>query len=198
MSLLLCVSFAASAQDFEILFVNTGTIKIGGKDLKKGDVFYESDKISWKDDKQAMKVLSLSDYKQYVLVSPEFKQNKIKTVKDYLVRTNRMSTRGSGSLSSVARQLGNTVYVVDTTRIPIAYQPDESEYFFLVSSGKRFELGYKDGHLVLSPDIWKEESPVTCELHFHFSDGEEECVMEELSIIPLPKEILNGNRRRRR
>ena len=56
--LLLCVTTTAVAEDFKILFVNTGTIRIGGKDLERGDVFSDSDKIAWTDAKQAVKVLS--------------------------------------------------------------------------------------------------------------------------------------------
>ena len=188
--LLFFVSVSSAAQDFKILFVNTETIRIGGKDLKKGDVFFESDKISWKGDKQAMKVLSLSDNKQYVLVSNEFKQKKVNSAKDYLVRSNRLSTRGAGSLSGVARQLGSTIYVVDTTRVPVAYVPQEAEYFFLIlSSGRRFNIGYDDGHLVFSPEIWQGESVSSGELFFHYSDGIEECVIDNLSIISLPETI---------
>ena len=67
--LAICFSVSATAQDFKVLFVNTGTVRIGGKDLSAGDVFNQSETIQWSDDKQAIKALSLSDNKQYVFVS---------------------------------------------------------------------------------------------------------------------------------
>ncbi len=198
LSLLVCFSFTASAQDFKIIFVNTGTIKIGGKDLGKGDVFNESDKIVWVDSKQAMTVLSLSDFKEYVFASPDFEQRKLKSTRDYLVKSNRLSTRGSGSLSSVERQIGETLYVMDTTRVAISYVPDETEYFFLVRDGNRYELEYKDGVLIFTPEIWGElQEPVTVDLYFRHSDNEEELVIEGLGIVPLPETIQTKKAKRR-
>ena len=189
--LLLCMTTTAVAEDFKILFVNTGTIRIGGKDLERGDVFSDSDKISWTDAKQAIKVLSLTSHKQYVFVSTDFNERKLKSAKDYLVKTNRLSTRGSGSLSSIGRQIGETLYVVDTTEVSISYEPDESEYFFLLRGGNRINLTYHDGRLVFTPDIWAgKEEPITVDLFFHYADGDEECVIEELCILPLPSVIM--------
>lgn len=194
----LCLSFTATAQDFKILFLNTETIKIGGKDLKKGDVFNESDKIVWKDDKQAMKVLSLSDYKQFVITAPGFKQNKVQNLKDYMVRSNRLSTRGSGSLSSVERQIGETLYVIDTTEVSISFEPNESEFFFLLKDGDRHILEYKEGRLLFTPDIWDgRQDMITVNLFFHHSDNEEEIVIEDLIIVPIPEAIQLKKSRRR-
>ncbi len=185
------ISFSASAQDFKILFVNTGTVRIGGKDLSAGDVFNQSETIYWSDARQAIKALSLSDNKQYVFVSTDFKERKLKSAKDYLVKSNRLSSRGIGSLSSVGRQIGETVYVIDSTEVSINYEPDESEFFFLLSNGNRHELQYKDGKLLFTPDIWDCKSEaISADLYFHYADGVDECVIEELCIMPLPSIIL--------
>lgn len=196
--LLLCVTTTAVAEDFKILFVNTGTIRIGGKDLERGDVFSDSDKIAWTDAKQAVKVLSMTSHKQYVFVSSDFNERKLKSAKDYLVKTNRLSTRGSGSLSSVGRQIGETLYVVDSTSVSINYTPDESEFFFLLSNGSRHKLEYQDGNLLFSPDIWDgAQESMTVDLYFRHSDNEEELVIEGLSIIPLPETVQAKKSRRR-
>lgn len=185
------ISFSASAQDFKILFVNTGTVRIGGKDLSAGDVFNQSETIYWSDARQAIKALSLSDNKQYVFASTDFKERKLKSAKDYLVKSNRLSSRGIGSLSSVGRQIGETLYVIDSTEVSINYEPDESEFFFLLSNGNRHELQYKDGKLLFTPDIWDCKSEaISVDLYFHYADGDDECVIEELCIMPLPLIIL--------
>ena len=193
--LAICISTNAAAQDFEILFVNTGTVKIGRKELSAGDVFNQSDNIQWSDEKQAIKALSLSDNKQYIFVSEDFKEHKLKSAKDYLVKTNRLSTRGSGSLSSVGRKLSDTIYAMDTTMIPIDYIPDESEYFFVVKKDRRFVLEFQDNHLLFSPELWAENEPVEVDLFYHYADGEEECVKEGIQIVPLPKEIKKEKKR---
>ena len=189
--LAICISASAAAQDFSILFVNTGTVKIGGKELSAGDVFNQSDNIQWSNDKQAIKALSLSDNKQYIFVSEDFKERKLKSAKDYLVKTNRLSTRGSGSLSSVTRQVGETIYVMDSTRVPISYVPDESEYFFLLFGEKRHKLAHSEGNLFFDADIFNSEETLTADLYFHYADGEEECLIEGLCIILLPTIINN-------
>ena len=187
--LLILVSVNVKAQDFKILFLNTETIRIGGNDLRQGYTFNSTDQIKWSDAKQAMKVLSLTDSKQFILVSRDFEQKKLKSLKEYLVQTNRFSTRGLGHLSSVERQIGETLYVCDTTRVAINYVPDESEYFFLSDGESRFELGYEDGQLVFYPFIWEGRETMIIDLFFHFADGEEENVIEELEIVPVDQRI---------
>ena len=194
--LTLCISVTATAQDFKILLVNSGTVRIGGKDLSAGDVFNLSETIQWSDAKQAIKALSLSDNSQYVFTANDFKKKKLKSARDYLVKSNRLSTRGSGSLSSVARKIGETLYVIDTTSVAISYEPDESEYFFLLRDGESYELQYDGGKLVFTPDIWEGcQEQMTVNLFFRYSDGEEECVIEDLVIVPLPESIQPSKKR---
>ena len=183
-------SVSATAQDFQILAVNTETIRIGNKNLKSGDVFNNTETIHWSNDRQAMKVLSLPDKKHFIFTSPDFKQNKAVSARDYLVQTHRLSTRGSGSLSTVARKIGERIYVIDETLVPIDYQPFESEYFFLSRNGRRDELPYRDRHLVFHPGIWSDgPEGIVADLYFHHADGTEEIVREGIAIIPLPKEL---------
>lgn len=185
--LLVLASISATAQDFKILFVNTGTIRVGGKNLAKGDCFKESDKIAWSNDKQAIRVQSLTDNKQYVLSARDFKQRGLSSSKDYLVRTNRLSTRGSGSLYSVARQIGETIYILDSARVSINYRPYESEYFFLLLGNERHLLEMEDDQLVFDSSVFKGQEPLEADLYYHYADGKEECVVEGLSLVWLPK-----------
>lgn len=187
--LAILVAVNAAAQDFKILFVNTGTVRIGGKDLSAGDVFNKAETIHWVDAKQAIKALSLSDQKQFIFVSTDFKERKLKTAQDYLVRSNRLSTRGSGNLYALERQLGGSLYVLDTTCVSINYKPDESEYFFLLRDGNRQELEFKEGKLYFTPDIWSGQEDVVVDLYFRHSDAEEEPLIEGLRIIPLPESV---------
>lgn len=192
--LAICISASAAAQDFKILFVNTGTVKIGGKELSAGDVFNQTDNIQWSDDKQAIKALSLVDNKQYVFASVDFKQRKLKSAKDYLVKTNRLSTRGSSSLSSVGRKMSDTIYAIDVTMVPVDYVPEESEYFFVTNQGERYVLAYDDGCIAFSPELWVNNDATLVDLFYHFANGEEECIKEGIQVIPLPKELKKKKR----
>lgn len=182
------ISIAASAQDYKILFLNTESIRIAGNNLKVGDCFNKSDKIQWADDKQAMKVLSLPDKKQFIFVSKEFKERKANTA-NVFVQTNRLSTRGAGSLSGVARKLGDTVYTIGDTAVEVDYVPDSSEYFYLMLEGRRHQLEYKDGALLFTADIWGDNDSVEVDVFYRYADGTEECVSEGIRIIPLPEMI---------
>ena len=191
---MVCASISISAQDFKILFLNTETIRIGEKNLAVGDCFYKSETIHWSDAKQAMEVLSLQDNYQYVFASPDFKTRKLKSAQDYLVKSNRLSTRGSGSLFSVGRKLSDTIYAMDATMVPVDYVPDASEYFFVTNQGKRYVLAYDEGCIVFSPEVWANNGVTDVDLFYHHANGEEECIKEGIQIIPLPKELKKKKR----
>ena len=196
---LLLASFSLRAEDFKILFLNAENIKIGNTIRKVGDSFSDGDKIFWKDGKQAMKVISLETKKQYVLVSEDFKQKKIKSAKDFIIKSNRMSTRGIGNLSSVANQVGEKIYWIDPVVIDVSFESEEGEYFFFEIESQMRILVYRKGQLIIDSSIWGESTPhqVSADLFFHFADGKDELVKSEIEIVPLPNEVpLKGRRRR--
>ncbi len=189
--LALLASASMRAEDFKILFLNTENIKIGKTVRAVGDTFNDGEKIYWKDGKQAMKVISLETKKQYVLVSEDFSKRKLKSVKDFLSKSNRLSTRGIGSLSAVKAQVGDIIYWVDPVLIAIEYEPGDGEFFFLRYEGKDIPLEITDGQLVLGAKIWSgaEIASIEPDLYFHYNDGEDELVSQGILIIPLPSEI---------
>ena len=193
--ILLLVTLFASvslfAEDFKILFLNTESIKIGKTVRTTGDTFNDSEKIFWKDGKQAMKVISLDTQKQYVLVSEDFKQRKLKSVKDFIVKNYRLSTRGTGSLTTVANQVGPRVYWFDPTLIDITYEPDNGEYFLMTIEEHDAKLEMVEGQLILDSSIWGDidPHPTEADLHFVYPDGERELVSQGILLIPLPKEV---------
>lgn len=188
---LLLVSVSLRAEDFKILFINTESIKIGKTTRVAGDVFSDAEKIFWKDGKQAMKVMSLDTKKQYVLVSEDFRQRKLKSAKDFIVKNNRLSTRGIGNLSSVAALLGDRIYWLNPTLITIEYEPEEDEFFFLKANDEEIKLEMDGTQLIFDGRIWGESVPIQIEtdLYFHYKDGENELVDPGVLIIPLPNEI---------
>ena len=189
---LLAVSVILRAEDFKILYVNTGTVKIGKTLCSNGDVFNGDDKIYWSNKNQAIKALSLETKKQYIFVSDDFKKRKLKSARDLIIKSNRLSTRGLGDLSSVASQVEDRLYWLNSIAIPIDYEPEQGEYFFLKIQGQEVMLAYDDGQLIIDDSIWSggEQIPIITELYFHHNDGENESIKSEVLIIPLPSEIL--------
>lgn len=190
--LMLLISASVYAEDFRILFLNTDSIKIGKNVCRIGDTFSDAEKIVWKDGKQAMKVISLETKRQYIFVSEYFKHRKMKSAKDFIVKNNRLSTRGLGSLSSVGAQIGDCIYWLDPVLITVNFEPEDNEYFFLSFDGKESRLGFNGGQLIFDASIWGEGDPLQIEadLFYHFSDGESELVIPRLSIVPLPQRII--------
>ena len=196
---LLLVSASLRAEDFKILFINTGSIKIGKTTRIVGDVFSDAEKIFWKDGKQAMKVMSLDTKKQYVLVSEDFRQRKLKSAKDFIVKNNRLSTRGIGRLSDVGGQVGDLIYWFDPTLITIDYDLDEGDYFFLRVDENDLPIDVVDSQLVFDSRIWGDTEPrqIEVDLFFHCADGQDELVQPGIELVPLPNEVpLKGTRRR--
>lgn len=60
-----------------------------------------------------MKVVSLYTKQQYILVTEDLKQRKIKSIKEFVVKNKHFSTRGFGNLSTVCEQIGDMIYWID-------------------------------------------------------------------------------------
>ena len=188
---LLFVSTSLMAEDFKILFINTDSIKIGKNTCVAGDVFSDTGNIFWKDSKQAMKVISLDTKTQYVMVSEDFKNRKLKSAKDFIVKYNRLSTRGIGSLSSVAHQIGDKLYWFNPTLVKIDYELEDGEYFFIMAGNEKIQLEMDDQQLVLDGRLWGEAdpAPIEIDLYFHYQNGEDVLVNSGILITPLPSKI---------
>ena len=190
--ILLLASLSLYAEDFKILYLNTESVKIGSTVRKIGDTFKDNEVIHWKKDKrQAMKVLSLDTKKQYVMVSEDFKQRKMKSVKDYLEKNNRLSTRGLGSLSTVSSQIGDKIYWLESASVSIDYEPYQEEYFFLKNEGREVALAVVDGQLVFDRSIWCGAEPhqIEIDLYYHYKEGDNELVSSGIQIVPMPSKI---------
>ena len=79
--LLAFLAMSVNAGKLKILFVNTKTINIGGKTLKRGSVFDEKDVIAWSSPNQAIKVEVLATKKVMVMTAKKMKKEK--TIADF-------------------------------------------------------------------------------------------------------------------
>lgn len=135
-STLLALGVATSmlADDYKILQMNTSTIQIGSRICKTGDTFSDDSTIVWTRQKQALKAQNVQSKEIHLFVEPEFHAKNYKTVKDYYLKTNHLSTRATGlSLEELTEYLNSkTFYLLDTTRIESPIPLDSTRNYYLV------------------------------------------------------------------
>lgn len=170
------------ADDYRILFLNTKSISIGGKTLKKGDVFNDQQSIVWTNDKQAMKVQNLRSKKIRVITSKQV-ENK-SSLYNYYVKTNLLSTRGNEEYNHLDDLLDEAIYVADSVKVKSWLNTDKDNYFFVKYSVDGAEKVVKfqgnDGFVLVSRDAFgledTDEKDIPVSLWYHFASGEEVCI----------------------
>lgn len=87
---------AGARTDYEIINLNTPTIKIGGKELKVHDRFDERAKIEWANDNQSLEAKNLSTGKYHRFSAKTFRSKwSCTSIADFIAVTTKGSTRGS-------------------------------------------------------------------------------------------------------
>lgn len=126
------LSLQIFADDYELLLVSDGSITIGNRICKKGDSFNESEEISWKNDNQAFKARNLRTKQLRTFAARMFSAQSCKSIKDYYIKNNHLSTRGNiASLRDLAQSIPDTIVVLDTISI---------ESPFMLSDNRSFRL----------------------------------------------------------
>jgi len=114
----LCLSMALLADNYKILQMNTPSVKIGDKLYKTGDVFPDSDPISWANDKQAIKAMNLNTKQIKLFAAKVFKNIEAKSIKDYFLKNSHLSTRGGVvTFSDLTEELSDTIYLYESVQI---------------------------------------------------------------------------------
>ena len=98
--LLAHLSFAQDDEMMRIMNLNTSTININGKNLKVGDQFPGKSPINWSSANQVMECKGLTTGRVYTFSYQQFQsKGAITTVKEYLLRLGKASTRSTNSSS---------------------------------------------------------------------------------------------------
>ena len=96
--------FPADAEKFRIMSLTTPSITIGGKTLRKGDVFSDTSTIKWVDNKQSMEVKAISTGNIYRFSRKVFASKGATTsIADYFLKTKKASSRGDDRAPSFTR-----------------------------------------------------------------------------------------------
>lgn len=205
--LLILLAFLAMSVDagkLKILFVNTKTINIGGKTLKRGSVFDEKDVIAWSSPNQAIKVEVLATKKVMVMTAKKIKKEK--TIADYYLKSNKLSTRGSNYSDDVLYEdekfdtaLNDTCYLWDSINYVSWLPTDDDNYFYLKYkiqgceyvkklNGNNFQLQLDD--IFPGRDSQKNTpKQLTVEVWYHSSTPRKEVLQEKWNIEFIDKEI---------
>lgn len=205
--LLILLAFLAMSVDagkLKILFVNTKTINIGGKTLKRGSVFDEKDVIAWSSPNQAIKVEVLATKKVMVMTAKKIKKEK--TIADYYLKNNKLSTRGSNYSDDVLYEdekfdtaLNDTCYLWDSINYVSWLPTDDDNYFYLKYkiqgceyvkklNGNNFQLQLDD--IFPGRDSQKNTpKQLTVEVWYHYSTPRKEVFQEKWNIEFIDKEI---------
>lgn len=205
--LLILLAFLAMSVDagkLKILFVNTKTINIGGKTLKRGSVFDEKDVIAWSSPNQAIKVEVLATKKVMVMTAKKMKKEK--NIADYYLKSNKLSTRGSNYSDDVLYEdekfdtaLNDTCYLWDSINYVSWLPTDDDNYFYLKYkiqgceyakklNGNNFQLQLDD---IFPGRDSQRNTPkqLTVEVWYHSSTPRKEVFQEKWNIEFIDKEI---------
>lgn len=121
------------ADNYMITRMNTQSIKIGHRICKVGDVFSDGSVIFWNKDKQAFKAKNMKTGKERVFVEPEFRNKKCKSIKDYFLKNNLLSTRGVHNLNELSEALSeNAFFLLDTICIESPIPMNNTDQYYIV------------------------------------------------------------------
>ncbi len=194
------MSCAAVGEPVKILFLNTPTINIGGKNLKVGDTFDDAATINWQSSKQAMKVQNLTTKKQQIIAARQ--AQKAKSLKDFFSKTNHLSTRGDGlmGIEGLEEYLNNTFYLLDPITIKSMLETNENSYFIATlhigDMQQKVKLSGNSESFTIDKTILDgiEETNLPDEIHvsiYYHEDGEaeDELISDKMIIVPISSNI---------
>lgn len=195
---LFCLTASAQTDTYRILYLNTPTINIGGKNRIKGDEFPMSAKIKWASDKQAMRVVSTLTKRQLTLSSKIASGHK--TLSSYLKGEKALATRPGypASIPELRSEIPATIYLLDryeeSTSIPI----DENHFFFATYTKDGEEINKKlsalpqGGGFYIDGSLWEIDgaafTPAVTVISIHYYDipnGTVTDVISNITIEPL-------------
>jgi len=188
------ITISAIADNYKIVFINTPSIEIGGKQLKVGDVFSDADAVSWTTDKQAMKVQNVNTKTLKVYASQQFSKVGAKSLFDFMEKSGHLSTRGDGlmDLDGLTEYLSDTFYLVDAERVESMIETTKEVYFQAVFSvnDKQFKekLAGGEDYFILDPSVFVKAGAGSAELpviinYIDNKAGETEQITDKMKIV---------------
>lgn len=185
---------------YRILHVNTPTIRIGHKILRKGDIFYDSDTIFWiKDNRHKMDVETVkAPHKKYILTHHEFKKYEkegVKTIFDF-IKIQHLGTRGVNARKEHYSEVDH--YLTDTLQFSAStiFEPNIRCEAVWTKGKKKIITPInrtKDGkYYIITTDIYKDKKPCDIKLSIREIDDDlnwVNMVYQNIPIIYIPYQL---------
>ena len=190
--LVMIVSLVILADNYKILQINTPYVKIGKRNCSKGDVFSDKSVIYWGQKKQAFKAQNLKTKEIKLFVESDFSAKGCKTIKDYYLKTNHLSSRGSES--SALDEISDTIYLCDSAILDIPVEIDSTHYCYIVYNNENESvqkcLKNKEQSFIIDKYLFDEKSiEKDIQLRLFYHTPEEEFLLKDsLTIVFIPWE----------
>lgn len=193
----LCLSMYLLADNYKILQMNAQSVKIGNKQYKTGDVFPDSDPISWANDKQAIKAMNLNTKQIKLFAAKVFKDIEAQSIKDYFLKNSHLSTRGGiASFSDLREELSDTIYLYDTMQIesPVKLDSLSSYLISYVQDGEKKwrTLMSRDKYFFFSRELFGEDidgGEYTLTLYFRKKGMDDFLISDDIKIVLFPLDV---------
>ena len=124
--LLVFLSIVVWADRYKILQLNTPQVKIGNRLCSKGDVFSDESVIYWSQKKQAFKAQNLETKEIKLFIESDFRAKGCSTIKEYYLKTNHLSSRGSDS--TALDEISDTIFLCDSVIMEMPVLMDSTHY----------------------------------------------------------------------
>jgi len=190
--LLVFLSIVVWADRYKILQLNTPQVKIGNRLCSKGDVFSDESVIYWSQKNQAFKAQNLETKEIKLFVESDFKAKGCSTIKEYYLKTNHLSSRGSDS--TALDEISDTIFLCDSVIMEMPVLMDTTHYCYIVydnENGKiKKRLKHQDQSFIIDKKLFGEDvmrEDLRVSLFYHMPE-EEYPLKDSLTIMFVPCE----------
>lgn len=199
--LFICSTMSIYA-DYRIVFLNTPTIRINGKELRLNDTFNPEASVEWRSDRQAMKIVDTSTGEQRLLVASQYRKSKSTSVSDFIAGVKHLSSRGNGpqTISSLRIILNNHFFYTDSIRVESQIPTDDKRFFYVSYFYNGEEINKlvpnESGSFTISNDIFEIDGspidPFETTLNVYYLDEIKDTVTlvsDSMQITPIPDSL---------
>jgi hypothetical protein len=190
--LLVFLSIVVWADRYKILQLNTPQVKIGNRLCSKGDVFSDESVIYWSQKNQAFKAQNLETKEIKLFIESDFRAKGCSTIKEYYLKTNHLSSRGSDS--TALDEISDTIFLCDSVIMEMPVLMDTTHYCYIVydnENGKiKKRLKHQDQSFIIDKKLFGEDvmrEDLRVSLFYHMPE-EEYPLKDSLTIMFVPWE----------
>jgi hypothetical protein len=180
------------ADRYKILQLNTPQVKIGNRLCSKGDVFSDESVIYWSQKNQAFKAQNLETKEIKLFIESDFRAKGCSTIKEYYLKTNHLSSRGSDS--TALDEISDTIFLCDSVIMEMPVLMDTTHYCYIVydnENGKiKKRLKHQDQSFIIDKKLFGEDvmrEDLRVSLFYHMPE-EEYPLKDSLTIMFVPWE----------